>query len=132
MGNVTALTIGNRNAAMTYAGMTPRISDVSEQGRDMTMQYDGAGNELGGTSSGTWGTLSEQRTYSCRNLMTQVRLEQQVAPPPCGEPPCDPPPAGTVLTATYVYDGRGVRRKHGRRPRVELGTPSLGPVLRQV
>jgi RHS repeat-associated protein len=109
MGNVTALTIGNRNAAMTYAGLTPRISDVSEQGRDMTMQYDGAGNELGGTSSGTWGTFSEQRTYSCRNLMTEVRLEEQPAPPPCEELPCDPPPMGTVLTATYVYDGRGVR-----------------------
>ncbi|MGH9457101.1 MAG: RHS repeat-associated core domain-containing protein [Thermoanaerobaculia bacterium] len=61
MGNMTSLALGGRTATFGYAGTTPKLTTVTENGVPESVQYDAAGNE---TLVGTTGS-----SYTARNSL---------------------------------------------------------------
>jgi RHS repeat-associated protein len=99
MGNMTNSSVGTPRS-FTYAGTTPKLNTVVENGATMPMAYDAAGNEIGGSIS----TLPQ--TYSCRNLLGS---SSQSSPGfDCLRCP-PPPPLDISDSDRFTYDGRGVR-----------------------
>jgi hypothetical protein len=62
MGNMTSSSVGTPRS-FTYAGATPKLNTVVENGSAIPVMYDGAGNEIGGAVSAL------PQTYSYRNLL---------------------------------------------------------------
>lgn len=90
MGNMLTASLGTaRNATFSYDGTTPKIALATDNGNVVAPQYDGAGNELTGTSD-TIGRR-ETRVYSARNLLARIDAEQ------------------SGRSERYTFDGRGVR-----------------------
>jgi RHS repeat-associated protein len=86
---------GSLHETYAYAGTTPKLATVTWDGLDHPLAYDGAGNET---------HLFVDRTYSSRNLLSNVT---------------DASGEGTAHQISYGYDARGVRVK-----RVESPVPS--------
>ena len=95
MGNLLNATLARADRSFQYAGVTPKLSSVTESGHRRDVQYDAVGNEL---AAGT--TTFE---YTLRNhLAQQVASVRRVGRD--GEIIDEPQPA-----IRYAYDGRGVR-----------------------
>ncbi|HYR28181.1 MAG TPA: hypothetical protein VEU30_06920, partial [Thermoanaerobaculia bacterium] len=98
-----------RTSKFTYTGTTPVLAEVTTNDLTRTVTHDAAGNELSHVVT---------RTYSSRNLLTQVTDESE--------------PGSSPHWYTYGYDGRGVRVRQIEghydgvpRPRFFLYTPEL-------
>jgi RHS repeat-associated protein len=65
MGNMLSASVGSRRAStFTYAGTTPKLTSVRENGTDSAVAYDGAGNEVAAGA--------QRSSYSSRNLLSSV------------------------------------------------------------
>jgi RHS repeat-associated protein len=85
MGNMLSLTLGTAHTAtFSYSGTTPKLTSVTENGSPKSITYDAVGNETQGAV-----------TYSPRNYQSGWRTGN-----------CR---LGSCTTATFSYDGRGVR-----------------------
>ena len=109
MGNMTNYQIATRTGAFSYAGATPKLTNVVEAGVSIPVQYDAAGNELTGTRPNAGGA-SEQRWYTPRNSLHLVYLGAAgTKPRPCTPGQSCPAPAAGESYYEFGYDGRGVR-----------------------